>query len=95
MRILAACSLGGSGHWQPLVPLLRAAQRRGDEVLVAGPHALSVVDSDLFRRTPMWKRGSINKMCSHRLMSSLPRRVRDSAWRAKRGLALGPSSYVR
>jgi UDP:flavonoid glycosyltransferase YjiC (YdhE family) len=41
VRILASCSLGGSGHWQPLLPFLRAAKQRGDEVLVAGPHALS------------------------------------------------------
>ncbi len=32
VRILAACSRGGAGHWQPLVGLLRAAHRRGDEV---------------------------------------------------------------
>lgn len=41
MRILAACSLGGSGHWQPLLPFLRVAKERGHEVLAAGPHALA------------------------------------------------------
>jgi hypothetical protein len=40
MRILAACSLGGAGHFNPLVPFLRAAGRRQDEVLVVGPPAL-------------------------------------------------------
>ncbi len=40
MRILAACSLGGAGHFNPQVPLLRAARRRGDEVLTVGPPAL-------------------------------------------------------
>lgn len=40
MRLLAACSLGGAGHWNPLVPFLRAARRRGDETLVIGPPAL-------------------------------------------------------
>ena len=40
MRILAACSLGGAGHFNPLVPFLRAAQRRGDEVLAVAPPAL-------------------------------------------------------
>src|ERR1700750_2251981 len=40
MRILAACSLGGAGHFNPLVPFLRAARRRGDEVLVVAPPAL-------------------------------------------------------
>ena len=40
MRVLGACSLGGAGHFNPLVPLLRAARRRGDEVLVVGPPAL-------------------------------------------------------
>ena len=40
MRILAACSLGGAGHFNPLVPFLRAARRRGDEVLTVGPPAL-------------------------------------------------------
>jgi UDP:flavonoid glycosyltransferase YjiC (YdhE family) len=40
MRMLAACSLGGAGHLSPLVPFLRAARRRGDEVLTVGPPAL-------------------------------------------------------
>jgi UDP:flavonoid glycosyltransferase YjiC (YdhE family) len=39
MRILAACSLGGAGHFNPLVAFLRAA-RREDEVLTVGPPAL-------------------------------------------------------
>jgi UDP:flavonoid glycosyltransferase YjiC (YdhE family) len=40
MRTLAACSLGGAGHLNPLLPLLAASQRLGAEVLVAGPPAL-------------------------------------------------------
>lgn len=40
VRILAACSLGGAGHLQPLLPFLAAAHRRGDETLVVGPPAL-------------------------------------------------------
>jgi UDP:flavonoid glycosyltransferase YjiC (YdhE family) len=40
VRILASCSLGGSGHWLPLVPLLDAARESGYEVLVTGPLAL-------------------------------------------------------
>lgn len=40
MRVLAACSLGGAGHLQPLVPLLAAAERQGHEILVVGPPAL-------------------------------------------------------
>jgi UDP:flavonoid glycosyltransferase YjiC (YdhE family) len=40
LRVLGACSLGGAGHFNPLVPLLQAARRRGDEVLVVGPPAL-------------------------------------------------------
>jgi UDP:flavonoid glycosyltransferase YjiC (YdhE family) len=40
MRVLAACSLGGAGHLQPLLPFLAAARRRGDEVLVVGPPAI-------------------------------------------------------
>src|SRR5438132_6872554 len=40
MRVLAACSLGGAGHLNPLLPFLRAARRRGDETLVIGPPAL-------------------------------------------------------
>src|SRR4051794_28951916 len=40
MRMLAACSLGGAGHFNPLLPFLRAARRRGDDVLVVGPPAL-------------------------------------------------------
>ena len=41
MRVLAACSLGGSGHLNPLLPLLRAAEGLGHETLVAGPPALA------------------------------------------------------
>ena len=41
MRVLAACSLGGAGHLNPLLPLLAAARRRGDEVRVIGPPAMS------------------------------------------------------
>jgi UDP:flavonoid glycosyltransferase YjiC (YdhE family) len=40
MRMLAACSLGGAGHFNPLVTFLHAARRRGDEVLTVGPPAL-------------------------------------------------------
>ena len=40
MRMLAACSLGGAGHFNPLVPFLRAARRRGEEVLTVGPPAV-------------------------------------------------------
>lgn len=40
MRVLAACSLGGAGHLEPLLPFLAAAERRGDETLVVGPPAL-------------------------------------------------------
>ena len=40
MRMLAACSLGGAGHFNPLLPFLRVANRRGDDVLVVGPPAL-------------------------------------------------------
>lgn len=47
MRILAACSLGGASHLNPLVPFLAAARRRGHETLVVGPSALG----DMVRRT--------------------------------------------
>ncbi|MGH9046506.1 MAG: glycosyltransferase, partial [Acidimicrobiales bacterium] len=40
MRVLAACSLGGAGHFGPMLPLLSAAQHGGAEVLVAGPPAI-------------------------------------------------------
>ncbi len=40
MRVLAAVSLGGAGHLNPLVPFLQAVERRGDEVLVVGPSAM-------------------------------------------------------
>jgi UDP:flavonoid glycosyltransferase YjiC (YdhE family) len=40
MRMLAACSLGGAGHLNPLLPFLDASDRGGDDVLVAGPPAL-------------------------------------------------------
>jgi UDP:flavonoid glycosyltransferase YjiC (YdhE family) len=41
MRVLAACSLGGAGHLQPLLPLLDAARSSGHETLVVGPPALA------------------------------------------------------
>jgi UDP:flavonoid glycosyltransferase YjiC (YdhE family) len=41
MRILAGCSLGGSGHLNPLVPVLVAARRLGHDTLVVGPKALT------------------------------------------------------
>ena len=40
VRVLAACSLGGAGHLNPLLPFLAAARERGDETLVVGPPAL-------------------------------------------------------
>lgn len=40
MRMLAACSLGGAGHLNPLLPFLAAASRRGDEVVVIGPPSM-------------------------------------------------------
>ena len=40
MRVLAACSLGGAGHLNPLLPFLAAARRRGDDVLVIGPPSM-------------------------------------------------------
>ncbi len=40
MRVLAACSLGGAGHLNPLLPFLGAARARGHETLVVGPPAL-------------------------------------------------------
>jgi UDP:flavonoid glycosyltransferase YjiC (YdhE family) len=40
MRVLAACSLGGAGHLNPLLTLLAAARRHGDDTLVIGPPAL-------------------------------------------------------
>ena len=43
MRVLAACSLGGAGHLNPMLPLLAAAIDRGDEVLVVGLLALATL----------------------------------------------------
>ncbi|MBV8303014.1 MAG: glycosyltransferase family 1 protein [Acidimicrobiia bacterium] len=41
MRVLGACSLGGAGHLNPIVPLLEAAARAGHEVLVIAPPAMA------------------------------------------------------
>lgn len=41
VRVLAAVSLGGAGHLNPLMPFLEVGRRRGDDVLVVGPAALS------------------------------------------------------
>lgn len=43
MRVLAACSLGGAGHWIPLAAVLAGARERGDDVLVVGPPALEAM----------------------------------------------------
>jgi UDP:flavonoid glycosyltransferase YjiC (YdhE family) len=40
VRVLAACSLGGAGHLNPLLPFLAAARRRGDETLVIAPPSM-------------------------------------------------------
>src|SRR5437763_7110083 len=47
VRILAACSLGGAGHLNPLVPFLHAARRGGHEALVIAPPAMT----DMVTRT--------------------------------------------
>jgi UDP:flavonoid glycosyltransferase YjiC (YdhE family) len=53
MRILAACSLGGAGHFNPLVAFLHAARSRGDEILTVGPPALrAMVESAGFPFRP-------------------------------------------
>ena len=50
VRLLATCSLGGSGHWLPLAGFLRAAMQPGDEVVVIAPPALrEMVEHDGFR----------------------------------------------
>ena len=41
MRVLAACSLGGAGHLNPLLAYLTAARDLGEETLVVGPPAIS------------------------------------------------------
>jgi UDP:flavonoid glycosyltransferase YjiC (YdhE family) len=46
MRLLAACSLGGAGHLNPLLPFLDAAYSSGSEVLVVGPPALETMVRD-------------------------------------------------
>ena len=50
MRVLAACSLGGAGHLQPLLPLLEAAHQNGDETLVVAPPALAVMVAETGHR---------------------------------------------
>ncbi len=40
MRVLAACSLGGAGHLNPLLPFLSVARDQGHDALVVGPPAL-------------------------------------------------------
>ncbi len=50
MKLLAACSLGGTGHLHPLLAFLAAAERRGDEVLVTGPPSIGeAVDTAGYR----------------------------------------------
>ena len=41
MRVLAACSLGGAGHLQPLLHLLDASRRSRHETAVVGPASLA------------------------------------------------------
>ncbi len=53
MRILAACSLGGAGHLNPLLPFLAAARRRGDETLVIGPPSMQEMVEAAGYRVPV------------------------------------------
>lgn len=41
MRVLGACSLGGSGHLRPLLPLLDAAAASGHDTLILAPGSLA------------------------------------------------------
>jgi hypothetical protein len=41
MRVLAACSLGGQGHLDPLTPFLNAAVERGDDLVVVAPESMA------------------------------------------------------
>ena len=50
MRVLAACSLGGAGHLQPLVPFLDEARRHGHETLVVCPPAMTSLVEDTGHR---------------------------------------------
>ena len=50
MRVLAACSLGGAGHLEPLRPFLDAARHRGCETLVVGPPAIARMVEDTGHR---------------------------------------------
>ncbi len=43
MRILAACSLGGAGHLQPLLPFLAVARRHGHETRVICPASMQAM----------------------------------------------------
>ena len=43
VRVLGACSLGGAGHFQPLVPLLDAALGRGCETRVIATPGLATL----------------------------------------------------
>ena len=43
MRVLAACSLGGAGHFRPLLPFLDQARHSGGQTLVVGPPALAAM----------------------------------------------------
>lgn len=40
MRVLAACSLGGRGHLDPLLPLVTAARRAGADVAIVAPPSM-------------------------------------------------------
>ena len=41
MRVLLACSLGGMGHLDPLLPFAHALRRRGHDVTLLVPPALA------------------------------------------------------
>jgi hypothetical protein len=43
MRVLAACSLGGAGHLQPLLAFLDVARDQAHKTLVVGPPALTAM----------------------------------------------------
>jgi UDP:flavonoid glycosyltransferase YjiC (YdhE family) len=47
MRVLVSCSLGGSGHLNPLRPFVDGLQQRGDEVLLVVPPSLNEQAADV------------------------------------------------
>ena len=77
LRVLFACSLGGSGHLNPLLPAMAEARRLGHEVRVVGPAGMARTVEE--QGYPFWPGGEPPEATLRPLREQLPRLPRRQA----------------